>query len=285
MIADESLFHFPYFRDHSLTNAGDNQTYWMQKKEPAIEIDVALHAFGGVYENYYHWLHFFIAKMNSGILAAWKGKRPIVILPTFASDAHRASAEEVLRHHGLDALTISGDASIKVKTLLFPHQHGSSGVDPHPSMAEIFSILKGKLFQKGDFSNKIYISRSDTKHRKLINEPEVEAYLRDKGFEIVSFTGKSLSYQISVMASADFIVGPHGAGMTNVAFCKPGARILEFLSPGHMNLCMSRMAAIAGAQYGGLAGELSPMHGSDTYSISWEKFTSAVDSMLNAPET
>ena len=38
----------------------------------------------------------------------------------------------------------------------------------------------------------------------------------------------SLADQVNIFRSADFILGPHGAAFTNLAFSKPGAKFIEF---------------------------------------------------------
>lgn len=279
-IAGESLFHFPFYRETSMADGGDGHAYWMRDVEPTLEIDTALHAFGGVSENIYHWLHFFVAKMNSGLLDLWKGDRPVVLLPAFTAPYHAASAEVVAEALGLKVVRISGNGSVKVRKLLFPHQRGSEGLDIHPGTVEAFRTLKQRYQGPGAYASRVYISRSDTQNRRLVNEEGIESYLKQRGFEIVSFTGKDLAFQINTMASADYIVGPHGAGLTNVIFCKPGARILEFQSPNHFNWCMGRSASLAKAYYGAVVGEMRPEVSSDAYYVQWDKITKAVDDLL-----
>ena len=41
----------------------------------------------------------------------------------------------------------------------------------------------------------------------------------------------SVRDQIDHFAAADAIVGLHGAGLTNLVFAKPGARVLEIFAP------------------------------------------------------
>lgn len=279
-IAGESLFHFPFYRETSMANGGDGHAYWMRDVEPTLEIDIALHAFGGVSENIYHWLHFFVAKMNSGLLDFWKGERPVVLLPAYTAPYHAASAEVVAEALGLRVMRISGNASVKVRKLFFPHQRGSEGLDIHPDMVEAFHTLKRRYEAPGDYPSRVYISRADTSNRKLVNEAGIEGYLKQRGFEVVSFTGRDLAFQINTMAHADYIVGPHGAGLTNVIFCKAGARVLEFQSPEHFNWCMARSASLAGATYGAILGEMRPDVAGDAYFVGWDKFTKAVDDLL-----
>lgn len=42
--------------------------------------------------------------------------------------------------------------------------------------------------------------------------------------------------QAALFAGAEWVVGPHGAGFTNVAFCQPGCRILEWYPAGYHSL-------------------------------------------------
>ena len=35
--------------------------------------------------------------------------------------------------------------------------------------------------------------------------------------------------QILLFQSAEFIIGPHGAGLSNLLFCEPGTKVIEFM--------------------------------------------------------
>ncbi len=79
----------------------------------------------------------------------------------------------------------------------------------------------------------IYISRKDALYRKIINEEEVEDYLREIGFEIVQMSELTFSEQVKTCAEARIVVGPHGAGLSNTVFCS-NAKILEMFSPSYV---------------------------------------------------
>jgi hypothetical protein len=78
----------------------------------------------------------------------------------------------------------------------------------------------------------IYISRKDALYRKIVNEEEVEEYLRSIGFEIVQMSKLPFLEQVRICAEAKVVVGPHGAGLSNTVFCQ-NAKILEIFSPSY----------------------------------------------------
>ena len=55
--------------------------------------------------------------------------------------------------------------------------------------------------------------------------------------------------QIAVFRHADIIVGPHGAGMSNVVFGKPGAVAFELFPRSYLNGCMTVLTCGRGMHY------------------------------------
>ena len=79
---------------------------------------------------------------------------------------------------------------------------------------------------------KIYISRKDTSDslRKILNESEIIDILKKNNYTPIALSELNLLDQINLFYNAESIVGLHGAGFTNVVFCKPKTKILEFKS-------------------------------------------------------
>ena len=68
--------------------------------------------------------------------------------------------------------------------------------------------------------NRIYLSRAKQKSRKIINEIEFYGSLRDHGFRRIFLEDYSFENQIQLFNNAEYIIAPHGAGLTNIVFCK-----------------------------------------------------------------
>ncbi|WP_082341664.1 glycosyltransferase family 61 protein [Paenibacillus solani] len=81
---------------------------------------------------------------------------------------------------------------------------------------------------------RFYISRKKASVRRIINENEVIHCLEAHGFVSLCLEDWTVAQQIKMFASAKAIVGQHGAGMSNLAFCTPGTRVIEIFHIHHV---------------------------------------------------
>lgn len=73
--------------------------------------------------------------------------------------------------------------------------------------------------------------------------------LLSKGLKKVILEDLSFADQVQIFASADVIVSPHGAGLSNLVFCRPDTKVLEFFSPNYVNVCFWVLSNHVGADY------------------------------------
>jgi capsular polysaccharide biosynthesis protein len=73
----------------------------------------------------------------------------------------------------------------------------------------------------------LYLSRNDATMRKILNEDEILPGLKDLGFTIMRAAGMPLQDQIEAFRQARIVVSAHGAGLTNILFCRPGTKVVE----------------------------------------------------------
>ncbi len=90
-----------------------------------------------------------------------------------------------------------------------------------------FGLPASEATASGIGHRRLYVSRSDARSRRVVNEAELLSVLLPAGFEVVVPGSLAIADQAALFAQASHVVGAHGAGMTNIAFCSPGARVLE----------------------------------------------------------
>jgi hypothetical protein len=103
-------------------------------------------------------------------------------------------------------------------------------------------------------SRLLYISRDDAGERRVANEPEVAAYLRSRGFECLRLSEMTLRDQVQAFAQARLVVGPHGAGLTNVVFGTSGLTLLELHPADAVNQVFWVLASAQQQRYAFIAG-------------------------------
>jgi capsular polysaccharide biosynthesis protein len=92
--------------------------------------------------------------------------------------------------------------------------------------------------------------------RVLLNEAELQQRLSEIGFEIVQPESLPAAEQIRAFFNAEIIVGPSGAGMFNVVFCKPGTRVIDIESEPHWIGAHMSLFASCGLDYGIFEGKV-----------------------------
>ena len=77
-------------------------------------------------------------------------------------------------------------------------------------------------------SQNVYVTRRTM--RRVSNAPQLERFLSQHDFTAYALEDLSFDQQVDLFSQANLVVAPHGAGLANILFCQPGAKVLE-LSP------------------------------------------------------
>jgi capsular polysaccharide biosynthesis protein len=163
----------------------------------------------------------------------------------------------VLDHLSLPAhlhrRTVTDSQSLLIDTLIYPWSiHGDC--DFHPCIADFYDRIAAGIAAGQGFPRRLYIDRRGTDLRPLLNEDEVIAKLRPLGFVPVRPETFTLADQVRLFRGAEAIVAPHGAGLTNIGYCRPGAILLELFMDAYVNWCFRRLAAVKTLRYDCLLG-------------------------------
>ena len=119
----------------------------------------------------------------------------------------------------------------------------------------IIKFLRNDISKKVKFKKKsykrIFIDRSDSlqNHSKLINNNEVIKYLKSKRYKCLRLTELNLKDQISIFKNCNTIIAPHGAGLTNIAFCKKNTKVIEIIPHDNKNYLFKRISKINKLKY------------------------------------
>jgi hypothetical protein len=112
------------------------------------------------------------------------------------------------------------------------------------------------LAQAPPATRRIYITRANATNRRVLNEDEVVAVLKQYDFDIVAFEGLSIEEQIKMANSASIMVAIHGAGLANAIFMQRDTSVLEFRRDKvYHNQCYWHLSSSIGQKFYYLFGQ------------------------------
>jgi len=172
--------------------------------------------------NYYHWVTDVLPKVYL-INKRYDLNKFTILIPKFKSSFQKDSIRMITKNFKVIK------KNIFLKKCYYISQLNISGC-PRP---DLIQKVKKKLLlnNKGkQATQKIYISRKYSKHRRLNNENKIIKFLKSENFKIVYPEKLSFIKQIKIFSKANFLISTHGAGLTNLIWMKPYSKILEIRS-------------------------------------------------------
>lgn len=212
---------------------------------------------------YYHWMLDLLPRIE----LLRRNNIDLNQIDKFVVNATTAKfQQETLAHLGIPPtkiVTSQNDSPfhIKADNLIvpsLPRQRGGS----MPKWACEFlrnEFLTGVKANKYAGQERIYISRGDAQHRRVQDEAKLIDYLNTLGFNSVTLNAMSVVEQAQLFSQAKVIVAPHGAGLTNIVFCNPNTKVVEFFSPNYLHPGYWRLSNQVGLEYYSLLGETQPL--------------------------
>jgi hypothetical protein len=132
---------------------------------------------------------------------------------------------------------------------------GAFAFAPHPAVMAQFDALAEEVAAERSFGRRLYVSRRDASGmRGIVNEDDVCDLMLRHGFEIITPGELSVDEQIVAFREAEVIAGPHGAGLTNLVYCRTGSRtrVIELLQESYVPGFYIRICQAKGLDYTGL---------------------------------
>ncbi len=207
-------------------------------------------------DGYFHWVAETLTRLE-GVeqYERQTGTRPkLIVGPELSSFQEESLA---LLGYDRDDLVNWRSAYCEVDRLVVPSMRRE--IDPpNPSPFShrwLREALRETALREVDttrFSDRIYISRNDAASRRVTNESAVVDRLETHGFESYTLSSMSVKETIALFAQADFVVGPHGAGLTDLIYTDD-VSVVELMPTDRINGVYFMLSKQVGGWYGYLA--------------------------------
>jgi len=177
---------------------------------------------GGV-ANYYHWLMEYLPRVGIARDAGLLDDDMTVLV-----NAQPAGWQsETLDRLGIPPSRLSplvGETTLSTALLVVPSL---------PSTRYAVDFLRRSFLSDPTAPHRvIYVARldCDPSRSRIANEIEVARAMQELGADILVPGEATFAEQVRLFSEAKVVVGPHGAGLTNIAFCPTGAHVLEIVN-------------------------------------------------------
>jgi glycosyltransferase involved in cell wall biosynthesis len=186
--------------------------------------------YNGNLHNYYHWMVEGLLPLDILSRALGLDSKLKIALPKSRHIAELLDHLDSLKAVGLDRHDIVEIAEnlIKVEEAIWVERDLIQSM-PAPYVKDFQQRVAARhAGLRGPRNRRLFIARKGPT-RTIHNMKQVQAFLATYEFETVYLEGKSVVDQILLFQSARFIVGAHGAGLSNLLFCEPGTKVIEFM--------------------------------------------------------
>ncbi len=143
--------------------------------------------------------------------------------------------------------------------------------------------LEGYGLAPGGAGRRLWISREDTRKRRLSNEGEIRERLGREGFEPVLLGTMPFREQIACFLNADLVAGTHGAGFAHLLFAPRGTGVIELFPADRLRNTYALLSHALGHRHMAVAGtEGGPR---ERYQIDGDSVLTAVRQMARMRKT
>lgn len=119
-------------------------------------------------------------------------------------------------------------------------------------LAEAFAAVYPPF--DGQAGPRLYLSRRGAKLRNPLNDDDLEAALAGAGFDLFVAHDGNHPEQIARFQAARQVVAVHGAGLTNLVFCRPGTEVVEIFPADFVKSPYWRLAQVLDLPYRAIIG-------------------------------
>jgi hypothetical protein len=137
---------------------------------------------------------------------------------------------------------------LKVEHFHFSSPVGMSGCTNPYAVEWLRKTFLPKAQYNPGLPKKILIVRKG-KTRGILNMHILKDALEKRGWIAIDLETVPFERQIALFANANCIVAEHGAGLTNLVWCRPGSKVLELCPANFLNGCFEGISLCVGIDH------------------------------------
>lgn len=195
---------------------------------------------------YFHWMCDILPKLS--ILERQNINYDLI----YIKNPNLPFQEETLQTLGVDfskILPAENSAHLECNHLVVPSLPSKVSTVP----LWVLSFLKERFLPQDERTEtptkRILISREGASRRRLLNEQDLLKSLQPYGFELVHLEKLTVREQAKLFNECQWIISPHGASLTNLAFCNPNTHVIELFHPKHLGSAYWQMSQQLGLNH------------------------------------
>lgn len=216
----EAQFRPPRLRTHAQRAIA----YWTTRADP-IALDTLFWITTALSHNYFHWLVEVLPKLS---LICTLFDRCNILLPAqYENTSFVTQSLQTFPEANILYLSERQAVSIPYLYLISPVGHPKI---IHELRRRILDYLREPTLSNAHCrraEGMVYISRANQNKRRIVNETCLIRSIHSLGYNVKLTEELSFAEQVNLMQNTIMLLGPHGAGLTNMIFMPAGSTVIE----------------------------------------------------------
>jgi len=183
-------------------------------------------------DNYYHWIWDLLPRIALWQKSRFAGEKMNWV---FVNNIDSSYAKETLKYANIDlesCIATDRIRHLRCEHLFVPSYPSRIGFPPAWAARWLNDLIPDSQNTGYPY---IILDRSDARHRRLFFPDAILKALEGRGFQLISLSNQSVVDQATIFRNAKVIISPHGAGLANLCFAKPGTQLIEIFPNGFEN--------------------------------------------------
>lgn len=207
-----------------------------QSLRGGVPISTGIHLTGEHEANYFHWMVEILPRLFLSEELGIERSLPLLVSDGLHENLYQLL--DLVRSPGRPVIRLNPHLSYRVDLLVYPSDVSrifdvydrAPGLDttylPVGLLKAMVTAIKQRIeVSAAQYPKRLFVRRNSS-YRLLVNQSEIEDALVSRGFVAVDPEGLSVSEQVALFSQAGTIVGPSGAALANMLWCRENCRVL-----------------------------------------------------------